>query len=232
MPGARRRYCSLRCVQHRGDLVDLIERALAAGERVGNAFAQDVAERAVEGVGREQVGDRAGEHDDVLGGFLDLPHALEITDGGSDVFDADTEQRRHRHRQELRQLLQRLDLRQLALLEAVERGARDPEPARDLVGAEPRSQAKGLQAVADIVEANGHEWNVTISSVVMAGLDPAIHVLSREGKMWMPGHRRQVYAVCASLTALPGHDGNTHDACAASARILFAASSVAMTMFW
>jgi hypothetical protein len=147
----------LALVQHRGNLVDLIERALAAGQAVGDAFAQDVAEGAVEGVGREQIGDWAREHDDVLGGLLDLPHALEIAHRRRDVFDADAEQGRHRHREQLRELLQRLDFRQLALLEAIERGARDPEPARDLVGAQPRSQAKGLEAVADIVEANGHE---------------------------------------------------------------------------
>ena len=146
----------LALAQHRGDLVDLIERALAAGQRVGNALPQDVAERAVECVGGEQVGDRAGQHDDVLAGLLDLPHALEIAHRRGDVFDADAEQGRHRHRQQLRELFQRLDLGELALLETVERGARDAEPVGDLVGAQPGAEAKGFEAVADIVETDGH----------------------------------------------------------------------------
>ena len=98
----------------------------------------------VEGVGGEQVGDRAGQHDDVLGGFLDLSHALEIAHRRGDIFDTDAEQGRHRHRQQIGELLERLDLGELALLEAVERGARNAEPAGDLVGAdspEPRRKA-------------------------------------------------------------------------------------------
>jgi len=37
----------------------------------------------------------------------------------------------------------------------------------------------------------------------MAGLVPAIHALAAARKTWMRGGRRQVYAVCASLTAFP-----------------------------
>jgi transcriptional regulator with XRE-family HTH domain len=53
-------------------------RALAAVHRVRNVFAQNLLKGAVEGIGREQVGDRPGQHDDVLGAFLDLAHAFEI----------------------------------------------------------------------------------------------------------------------------------------------------------
>ena len=147
----------LTLTEHRGEFVDLIERALAARQPVGNAFPQDVAERLIEGVGGQQVGDRAGEHDDVLGGFLDLPHALEIAHRRGDVFDADAQQGRHRDREQLGELFQRLDLGELAFLEPVKRGARNTETVGDLVGAQPGAEAKGFEAVADIVEANGHD---------------------------------------------------------------------------
>jgi len=92
----------------------------------------------------------------VLGRLLDLPHALEIGDRRGDVLDADAEQRGHRDAKQLGELLQRLDLGEFALLEAVERGARNAEPARDLVGREPGAEAERLEPVADIVEAQGH----------------------------------------------------------------------------
>ena len=109
----------LALVQHRHQLVDLGKCSFAGLHRFGHRLAQDVAERAIEGVGGEHVGDRPGQHDDVLGGFLDLAHALEIAHRGRDVFDADAEQGRHRDPQQLGELLQGLDLRHLALLEAV-----------------------------------------------------------------------------------------------------------------
>src|SRR5882724_6143275 len=114
----------LALAQHIHDLVHLRERALAALEFVRNVLAQHLLERAVEGVGGEQVGDRPGQHNDVLGSFLDLPHALEIGDGGSDVFDSDAEQGGHRHAEEFGEFLQGLDLGELAFLESIERGAR------------------------------------------------------------------------------------------------------------
>jgi hypothetical protein len=100
---------------------------------IAHRLAQYVAQRAIEGVGGEHVGDRPGQHDDVLGGFLDLAHALEIAHGRSNVFDADAEQGRHRDLEQLGQLLQGLDLRYLALLEAVKRGARYAELLRYLL---------------------------------------------------------------------------------------------------
>ena len=89
-------------------------------------------------------------------GLLDLAHALEIGDRGGDVFDADAEQRRHRHAEQLGELLQRLDLGELAFLEAVERGARNAELAGDLVGGKPGAEPERLQPVADVVEAQRH----------------------------------------------------------------------------
>jgi len=41
----------------------------------------------------------------------------------------------------------------------------------------------------------------------MAALVAAIHAFLAAGVAWMAGTRRQVYAVCASLTAMAGHDG-------------------------
>ena len=92
----------------------------------------------------------------MLGGLLDLAHALEIGDRRADVLDADAEQRRHRHPEQLGELLQRLDLGELALLEAIERGAGNIEPGGDLVGAQPRAEPEGLEAVTDVVEADRH----------------------------------------------------------------------------
>ena len=146
----------LALVQHRHQLVDLGERPLAGLHRFGHRLAQDVAERAIEGVGGEHIGDRSGQHDDVLGGFLDLPHALEITHRGSDVFDADAEQGRHRDLKQLGELLQGLDLGHLALLEAVERSARNAELLRDLLRGQSGAEAERFEPMADIVEADGH----------------------------------------------------------------------------
>src|SRR5439155_23322140 len=97
-----------------------------------------------------------GQQEEGLGALFDLAHAVEIADGRANIFDAHAEQRRHRDAEQVGEFLQRFDLRQLALLEAVERGARNIEPARDLVGAEPRSEAERLESVADIVEADRH----------------------------------------------------------------------------
>ena len=58
--------------------------------------------------------------------------------------------------QQLGELLERLDLRHLTFLEAVERGARDADAAGDLVGAEPGAEAEGAQALADLLKACGH----------------------------------------------------------------------------
>src|SRR5450432_56764 len=53
---------------------------------------------------------------------------------------------------------------------------------------------------------------IPVASFVMAGLVPAIHVLSfaREKDVDARG-RRQVYAVCATQTTMPGHDGTWFD---------------------
>ena len=146
----------LALAQHAHQLVDLRQRALAAFVAFRDVLAQHVRQRAVERVGGEQIRDRAGQHDDVLGGLLDLAHALEIGDRRGDVFDADAEQRRDRDAEQLGELFQRLDLGELALLEAVERGARNAEAVGDLVGGKPGAEAKRLQPVSDIVEADGH----------------------------------------------------------------------------
>src|SRR5438067_6541007 len=89
--------------------------------------------------------------------LLELPQALEIRHRRRQVLDANAEQCRHGDAEELGELVERLDLRQLALLEAVERGTRDVEALRDFVGAQPRGEAEGLQPVADVVEANRHQ---------------------------------------------------------------------------
>ena len=86
--------------------------------------------------------------------LLELAQPLEICDGGGQVLDAHTEQRGHRDAEELGELVEGLDLRQLALFEAVERGARNVEALRDLVGRQARGEAKRLQPVADVVEAD------------------------------------------------------------------------------
>ena len=144
----------LALAQHVHQLVDLHQCALAQRDAFRHRLAQYVAERAIEAVGGQHVGDRPGEHDDVLGRLLDLAHALEIADRGGDIFDADAEQRRHRHFQQLGEILQRLDLRHVALLDPVERGARNAELLRDLFRGQPGAEAEGLEPVADIVEAD------------------------------------------------------------------------------
>src|SRR5438874_4854343 len=146
----------LALAQHTHQLANLFERAFAALDLVGDALAQHLFQRRIEGVGGEQVGDRPRQHDDVLGRLLDLAHALEICDRRADVFDAHPEQRRHRDAEQLRELLQRLDLGELAFLETIDRGAGNAEAAGDLVGGEAGTEAKGLQAIADVIETDGH----------------------------------------------------------------------------
>ena len=80
----------------------------------------------------------------------------------------------HRDAEQLGELLQRLDLRQLALLEAIERGARNTEPARDLVGAEPGAETKRLEAVSDIVEAKGHGQAAVAAECAGCGTSPRV----------------------------------------------------------
>jgi hypothetical protein len=147
----------LALAQHLHQFVDLRQRALASLALNRNRLAQDLAERLVETLRGEHGGDRPGEHDDVLRRLLDLAHALEIAHGRGDVFDANAEQGRHRDLQQLGELLQGLDLRHLALLETVERGARNTEPARDLLRRQAGAEAERLEPVADIVEADGHD---------------------------------------------------------------------------
>ncbi len=110
---------------------------------------------------KRQVGDRPGQYDDVLGRLLDLPQPLEIADRGRNVFDADAEQGGYRDRKQLGELLQRLDLGDLAFLETVERGAGNAEAVCDLVRAQTGAEAEGLEPIADVVEANGHAGRVS-----------------------------------------------------------------------
>ena len=65
--------------------------------------------------------------------------------------------------EQLGELLERVDLDDLALLEAVERGARDAETLGDLFRREAGAEAEGFQPVADIVKARRHAsaWRVT-----------------------------------------------------------------------
>ena len=110
----------------------------------------------IERIGGKHIGDRAGQNDDVLGGFLDLPHAFEIADRRGDIFDAHAQQGRHRDLQQLGEVLQRFDLGDFALFKAIERSTRNAELLRDLLGRQPRAKAKGFQPVAYVVEAQRH----------------------------------------------------------------------------
>src|SRR5215831_7779772 len=92
----------------------------------------------------------------MLCGLLDLPHALEITDGRWNVFDPDAKKAGNRYAKQLRETLQRLDLCEFALFEAVERGARYADLLGDFVCAQAGSEAIGLQPVTDFVIAKRH----------------------------------------------------------------------------
>ena len=114
----------------------------------------------------------------MLGGFLDLPHALEIAYRRGNVFDADPQQGRHRDREQLGEFFQRLDLGEFTLLEPVKRRARNTEAVGDLVGTQPGAETKGFEAVADIVEANGHDVPYHPPSSILQG-DGAAWACSR-----------------------------------------------------
>ena len=136
------------------DLRDVRSRALAIVDARRNAFAQDVSEPLMEFGRGEQVGDRPREHDDLARGLLDLPDSLEVRHGGRQEFDTDAEERRDGNAEQLRELLERLDLDQLAALESIDGRSRDVEAAGDLIGAQSGGKAKRLQPVADVVEAD------------------------------------------------------------------------------
>ena len=121
-----------------------------------NAFLEQFGEDRIEAIGREKIGEWTGEHDDMFGLFLDLAHAFEIGDGGGDELDADTEQRRDGDVEQFGQALQRVDLGELAAFEAIERGARDADTARNFVGAEAGSEAERPQPLADFIIAERH----------------------------------------------------------------------------
>ncbi len=146
----------LAALEHGEDLVDIGFGTRAIAGAFGDALLQELAQGRVERVRREQIGHGPRQHDDVLGGLLDLAHALEIGDGGGDVLDADAEQRRQRDVEQLGEFFERVDLDQLAFLEAVERGARDADAVRDFLGGESGAEPERLQPVADIVKARRH----------------------------------------------------------------------------
>jgi hypothetical protein len=88
--------------------------------------------------------------------LLDLADPLEVRHRRRQVLDADAEERRYRHAEELRQLFERLDLDELAALESVDRRSRYVEAAGDLVRAQSGGEPERLQPIADIVESHRH----------------------------------------------------------------------------
>ena len=132
------------------------EHALAPRDLGGDAFLEQFGENLIEAIGGEKIGERTGEHDDMFGLFLDLAHAFEIGDGGGDELDADTEQRRDGDIEQFGQALQRVDLGEFAAFEAIERGARNSDAARNFVGAEARSEAERPQPLSDFIIPERH----------------------------------------------------------------------------
>ena len=91
----------LALAQDRNQLADDILGAVMIGRPFGNAFGQHFLQRLAEGIRRQQVGDRPGEHHDMLGAFLDLAEPFEERHGGRDIFDTDTQKCGHRDVQQL-----------------------------------------------------------------------------------------------------------------------------------
>ncbi|MGB3041628.1 MAG: hypothetical protein WBB98_00400 [Xanthobacteraceae bacterium] len=91
----------------------------------------------------------------MLGGFLELTHPLEVTDGRRHVFDADAQKGRHRDTKQLRELLKCLNFGKLAFLEAVEGRPGDADAFRDFVRAQPGAEPKCTQPVCDLFVTDG-----------------------------------------------------------------------------
>ena len=88
--------------------------------------------------------------------FFNLPHALEIADGGGDVFDAYAQKRGNGDAEQLGELVERLDLGEFAFFKPVERRARNAKLFGDLVRAQARAHAIGPEPVSDFIKTKSH----------------------------------------------------------------------------
>ena len=122
---------------------------------VGSLF-ERFPQRRVVGVGSGQVANRSEQLQDLIGGFLDLAHPLEIPDRAVVVLDADPQQGQRRDFQQLGEALDGIKLDHLTLFIAVERGTRHPKPGGDFFGTQARLQAVCPKLLADLGEPHGH----------------------------------------------------------------------------
>jgi len=129
------------------NLSDVRQHPLAFRQIGGDAFFQNRLKNRIKLSRREQVGKRTRQQNDVFGLLLDLARAFKICDRRGDIFDANPEQRRNRNVEQFRQSLERIDLRQLTALEAIQRGPRDSDAARDILRAHSRRKPEGAQAL-------------------------------------------------------------------------------------
>ena len=142
--------------QDRQQLVDVARPPPAIGMTVGDRLDQHRAQVAHILVGQEQERDRREIAEHVHGVLLELAHALEERDGVAVVFDADAHQRRQRGVEQFGDLLQRLDLDEFALLQPVDRGARDADRIGDLAHRQVLAEPIGAQPSADFGQLFGH----------------------------------------------------------------------------
>ncbi|QYU71213.1 hypothetical protein J4558_19260 [Leptolyngbya sp. 15MV] len=131
--------------------------------RFGPGFGQ----RAIEGVGRGLVADGAPHQQDLVGPFLHLAEPFLEGDGTREILDTDAEQRQRRDLKQLGQPPDGVQLDDLALFVAVERGAGHAEPGGDLLRPQPAFEPVGPQLLPDIGEAHAiprgsPEWATTM----------------------------------------------------------------------
>src|SRR5450830_292770 len=77
---------SFALVQNFHDFVDVSQRTAAVWQIIGDAFLKDLFQGHFEAVGAQKERNRTGEHDDVLGRFLELADAFEVADRRWNVF--------------------------------------------------------------------------------------------------------------------------------------------------
>ena len=162
----------------------ILKQTGAIGEFGRDALDEQLLQHGLEIGGGEQEGNRPRQHDDMLRLFLDLPQPFEISHSRRDELDADAKKRGNGDAQQFGELVQRLDLGEFAALEAVERRARDADPPGDLIGAQPRGDAEGLQSVADFIIAKAH--GAIASAVAKGGINKMRPVAARSSTRRRP----------------------------------------------
>ena len=156
MLGRRIAYIRLRAARMPSTCSAMLRIAMRSPPALIGGFLERLGQRVVVGVRCRQVAERTGQLQDLVGGFLDLPHPLEIADRAVVVFDPDAQQRQRRDFQQFGQPLDGVELDDLAFFIAIQGGAGDAQPGGDLLGAQAGFETIGPKLLADLGKTHRH----------------------------------------------------------------------------